>query len=152
MWQNLKTKIKAFLTANTLIQEVYGYEVEQFGGDPAATIVASKNEADYRTTTQNRRVYAFEVRLWVKRGAPRTDAQAEDVLTDIIDTVLDKFDKYYTLGVGSPGSALVLPAGYTMIRTEAMPAEWGYAEREMLYRFATVTVRCILDVDVTLIS
>lgn len=152
MWQNLKSKIKAILAANTLLQEVYDYEVEEFGGDPAATIVASENESDYRTTIHNRRIYSFKINLWVKRGEQRGDQEVEAVMTDLVDSVLDDFDKYYTLGSGSPGAALVLPTGYTMVRVEAMPSRWAYAQRETFYRVAELIIRCEVDVDVTLIS
>lgn len=153
MWQNLKNKIVAILNNNDLIQDVYDYEVDNFGSDPCATVIASTNEGDYRTTTNNRRVYAFQVQLWVKReGAQRGDKRAEDILTDLVDSVLDDFDRYYTLGTGSPGSALVLPTGYTMIMVEALPSAWFYSNRETLYRGAEITIKCHVDVDVTLIS
>lgn len=138
--------------ANTLIQEVYDYEVAEFAGDPVATIVPSTNESDYRTTSENRRIYAFKIELWVKRGGARDDKETEDVLTELVDSVLDDFDKYYTLGSGSPGSALVLPTGYIMIRTQAMPSTWFYSNRETLYRGAEIMIKCEVDVDVTQIS
>ena len=70
MWENLRKKIVAILENNQLIGggNVYDYEVDNFSSDPCATVVASANESDYRTTTGNRRVYAFTVQLWVKRG------------------------------------------------------------------------------------
>lgn len=152
MWQNLKNKITAMLAANNLIQQVYDYEVSEFGGDPAVTITPSANDSDYRNTTQNRRIYAFDIRVWVKRGDPRNDKEAEDVLTELVDSIIDDFDKYYTLGTGSPGAALVLPTGYTMIKVYAMPSAWMYGERETIYRIAEIKIKCDVDVDVTLIS
>lgn len=152
MWQNLKNKIKAIVAANTKIQEIYDYEVAQFGGDPAATLTPSADRADYRTSSANRRIYAFSLMLWVKRGGTRDDKEAEDVLTELIDSVTKAFDKYYTLGVGSPGSALVLDTGYNMIRVEAVPGEWFYSNRETLYRGAELTIRVHIDVDVNLIA
>jgi hypothetical protein len=153
MWENLRKKIKDILTANTRISAVYDYEADNFSVDPVAVVVASSNDSDYRTTTANRRVYAFSIQLWVKReGQYRDDKTAEDVLTDLVDSVIDDFDRYYTLGTGSPGSALVLPTGYTMIKVEALPSEWFYGTREALYRAATINIRCHMDVDVTLIS
>lgn len=151
MWQNLKNKIVAILNANTLIQQVFDYEVAEFGGDPAATVIPSSNESDYRSTLHNRRIYAFKIQLWVKRGEPRDDQEAEDVLTELVDSVIDDFDKYYTLGSGSPGSALVLPNGYTMVRVQALPSIWMYSERETLYRGAEINIKCEIDVDVSLI-
>lgn len=153
MWQELRKKIVALLTANDLIQDVYDYEAAEFGADPCATVVASANESDYRTTINNTRVYAFNIQLWVKRSGPnRDDKTAEGILTDLVDTVLDDFDKYYTLGTGSPGAALVLPTGYTMIKLEALPSAWLYLDRETLYRGAEIRLRVHMDVDVTNIS
>ncbi len=152
MWQNLRKKIVAILDANDLIQTVYDYEVAEFAGDPCATVVASANESDYRTTTANRRFYAFSVMLWVKRGDPHSDADAENILIDLLDTVLDDFDRYYTLGTNSPGASLVLPTGYTMIKMEALPSAWVYSTRETVYRGAEINIRIQMDVDVTLIS
>lgn len=153
MWQELKKKIVAILDANDLIQSVYNFEVAEFGADPVATVTPSANESDYRTTTANRRMYVFSVQLWVKRGGEhRDDPTAENVLTDLVDSVIDDFDRFYTLGTGSPGSALVLPVGYTMIKVEALPSAWFYSNREMLYRGAEIIIKVQMDVDVTLIS
>lgn len=153
MWQLLKNKLVAMLNANTLIQQVYDYEVAEFTADPVATVTASANESDYRTTTANRRIYAFQIMLWVKRaGDYRDDDEAEDVLTDLVDSVLDDFDRYYTLGTGSPGAALAMPTGYTMLKVEATPSAWFYSNRETLYRGAQIDLKIHIDVDVTLIS
>lgn len=153
MWENLRKKIVAILNANTLIKAVYDYEPGEFAGDPIATVTPSSNEGDYRTTTANRRIYAFNLTLWVQRGGEhRDDAKTEDVLTDLVDAVIDDFDKFYTLGTGSPGDALALKSGYTMVRVEAMPSAWVYLGREMHYRGAQINLRVHMDVDVTLIS
>jgi hypothetical protein len=74
------------------------------------------------------------------------------VLIDLVDSVLDDFDRYYTLGSGSPGSALITPTGYTMIRLQALPSAWFYSARETFYRAAEITIKCEMDVDVTAIS
>lgn len=140
------------LEDSDLLQSVFNYEAAEFAGDPVAIVTASSNESDFRSTTQNRRVYAFTIQLWVKYTEPRDAKKSEEVLTDLVDSVLDLFDKYYTLGTGSPGSALVLPAGYTMIRTQALPSSWLYTERETTYRGAEIILKCELDVDVTAIT
>jgi hypothetical protein len=152
MWQNLKNKIKAIVAANTLVTEVYDYEEETFGGDPVVTITPSSSESDYRSTKENRRIYAFNLTVWVKRSAPRTAQTAENVLTEVVDSICDDFDKYFTLGVGSPGAALSLPTGYTMIMVQATPSAWMYSERETWYRGAEIKIKCEVDVDVFSIS
>lgn len=145
MWQKLSDKIKSILQANTLIQEVYDYEHERFNGDPAVTLTPSSNESDYSTTTENERVYAFKILIFVDRTA-RGDTDSERIMRALVDSVLDDLDKNYTL------SGIVANTGYTMLYTEAMPSMWGYVERENIYRVAEITVRCHLDVDVTQIS
>ena len=152
MWQNLKTKISAMLSANGLFQQVFTYEPEEFNGDPVAVIMPSVNESDYRTTTSNRRIYAFNLQLLVKLGDPKGTKRVDDTLTDLVDSVLDDFDKYYTLGTGSPGSALVLPTGYTMVRVWALPSTWFYVQREATYRGAEIQLKVEMDVDVSLIT
>jgi len=153
MWQKIKTKLVEMLEANALIGEVYDYEAEEFAEDPVATVIASSNESDYRTTNYNRRIYAFSIMLWVKRTSPRSNEEAEEVLTDLVDSVLDDFDRYYTLGTGSPGAALSLPTGYTMVRVQALPSSWFYAnQRETMYRVAQIDIKIEIDVDVTSIS
>lgn len=153
MWQNLRKKIVAILEANNLIRKVYDYETDSFTKDPSCTIVASSSESDYRSNIHNRRIYAFTIQLWVQRGGElRSDKEAEDVLIDLMDTVVDDFDRYYTLGTGSPGAALVLPTGYTMVKVEALPSAWFYSNRNTLYRGAEIIIKCHVDVDVTLVS
>lgn len=149
MWQILKNKISAILRANTLLQEVYDYEVQGFGGDPVATLTPSANESDYRSTSENRRLYSFSLQLWVKRGDPKNEKKAEDTLTDLVDSVVDDFDKYFTLGQGSPGT-LTLPTGYLIVKVQATPSAWFYANREpgVLYRAAEVILNVEVDVDV----
>ena len=144
MWAELKAKLKSILEANDLIQEVFDWEVGEFTGDPACTLTPSANESDYETTTENRRVYAFMIRLFVDRGS-RKDQDAEQVMIGLVDSVIDDFDKDYTL------SGITQPTGYTMLFVEALPASWGYVGRENAYRVAEITVRCHIDVDVNLI-
>lgn len=145
MWTILKAKLKAMLVANTLIQEVFDYEVAKFNGDPVATLTPSANEAHYSSTTENRRVYAFIIRLFVDRTS-RGDETCERITTTLVDTVIDDIDKDYTL------TGIVPPTGYTMLFVEATPANWGYAGREEVYRVAEIVVKCHVDVDVNLIS
>lgn len=149
MWQILKNKIVAILQANSLLQEVFDYEVQDFNGDPVATIQPSANESDYRSTSDNRRMYAFSLQLWVKRDGARDAKEAENTLTDLVDSVVDDFDRYFTLGQGSPGT-LTLPSGYLIVKVRATPSAWFYANREngVLYRAAEVILRVEMDVDV----
>lgn len=145
MFTTLIDKITSILTANDQIQEVFNYEVEKFNGDPAAVVIPSSNEGDYRTNKDNERIYAFSVRLYANRDV-RNPKEADKVLRNLVHSVIDDFDKDYTF------SGLSCPTGYTMINVFALPSAWGYAGREDEYRVAEVTVRCRVYVDVTNIS
>lgn len=147
MWENLVSKIKTILQANTLLVsgEVYDWEAEEFKGDPAVTITSSANTSDYATTTENERVFALTIRLFVDR-TKRGGQEAERVTREIVSSILDDFDKNYTL------AGLTVPTGYAMLYLEAANSNWGYFERECVYRVAEITLRAHFDVDVNLIS
>ena len=148
MWDELNATLKGILEANTFIQEVYDWEKERFEGDPVATLVSSSNESDYATTTENRRVYAFTIRLYVNRteSSLRKDQDTERIMRNMVDTVLDDIDKNFTL------TGITNPTGKTLLFVEAMPSAWGYAELDAIYRVAEIVVMCHVNVDINLIS
>lgn len=149
MFTTLINKITDILKANTLIQEVYNYEAEQFGGDPVAIVSPSNNESAYSSNQNNHRVYAFNIKLFVVRNSEavnRKPIDADRILRNLIDSIIDDFDKDYTF------ANLTTPLGYTMINVFAVPSQWGYAGREDEYRVAEILLRCRVAVDVTAIS
>ena len=145
MFTTLLTKITSILSANTLVSEVFNYEAEQFNEDPTAIVTPSGNEGDYSTTKENERIYAFNLKLFVSRS-DRTPKEADRVLRNLVDSVLDDFDKDYYF------SGLTVPTGYTMINVFATPSSWGYSGREDEFRVAEITIKCRVSVDVTNIS
>lgn len=158
MFEVLINKLRDILKANTKISIVYNFEASEFKGDPAAVITPSANESDYNTTQENIRVYAFSIRLFVKRNQPRVPEDADRILRDLVSSVIDDFDKYYTLsatgtdGSTTPEGAIVCPAGYTFINIFATPSSWGYSGREDEYRVAEILLRCRVSVDLRSIS
>lgn len=143
MFRNLINKLKSILDANSLIQVVYTYERENPDGTPFATITPSANENDYLTTTENRRVYAFTIRIFVERKGQTTVEGTEQTMRDLMDTVLDDLDSNHQL------SGLSIPSGYTFLFMEAVPSRWAYTgSRENEYRVAEIAVRCHVMVDV----
>lgn len=147
MFNTLIDKIVEILEANTLIQEVWNYEVEKFVGDPAVTVTPSANESDYDTTEENVRVYAFTLRVFVNRTADiREKGEADEVMRGAVSSILDDFDKNYTLTGISP------PTGYTFINVFAVPSVWGYVNRESEYRVCEILLKCRVSVDLNQIS
>lgn len=142
MFTILLNKITDILSANDLISATHNYEIEQFNEDPVAVVTPSGNEGDYSTTKENERIYAFNLKLFVSRSE-RTATEADRVLRNLVDSVLDDFDKdYYFVG-------LAVPTGYTMINVFAAPSSWGYSGRESEYRVSEVAVKCRISVDIT---
>lgn len=147
MFTTLLDKIVSILEANTLIQEVFNFEKQQFDGDPSAIVSPSGNESDFISTNSNERIYAFNLKLFVSRSArEKTGKDADRVLRDLVDSVVDDIDKDFRF------AGLVVPTGYCMINVFATPSVWGYTGAEDEYRVAEIIVRCRVNVDVTLIS
>lgn len=138
-------KLKSLLEANSQLQKVYDYERSDPTGTPFATITPAANENNYFTTTENERMYAFLIRLFVERKGQGSEENSEAAMRELLDSVLDTLDRNYTL------SGLGTKAGYTFINMRAAPSVWGYTGRENQYRVAEINVQCRVSVDVTLI-
>lgn len=147
MFDKISTSLFTLLKANSLLQSCYNYEASKLEGFPALTLTPSSNENEYATTTENRRVYAFVIRLYVERGSdPTGENSCENTMRELVDTVLDDLDKNH--------SDLVIDSetGYTFLMMRAAPSQWGYAGRENEMRVAEIRVQLHYDIDTTLIT
>lgn len=146
MFRNIITKLKSLLDGVSELQVVYPYERDDPDGTPFATITPAANENAYSTTSENTRVYAFTIRLFVERKGQTNVETCETTMRDLVDVVLDVLDSNHRL------SGISLPAGYTFLFLDAAPSQWGYAgTRENEYRVADINVRVHISVDVNLI-
>lgn len=147
MFDNISSALIGLIQTRTKIQEVYDYEASKITGYPAAIVIPAGNENAYSTTTENRRIYAFVIRLYTERGStPAAEKQCEKTMRDMVDSVLDVMDLNYS------SINISCPTGYTFLFMHATPSTWGYAGRETEMRFAEVKVQLEFDVDVNLIS
>lgn len=146
MWESILQKLKTLITATNNFTQVETYEIEQFSGSPVAIIVPSANENDYHSTNENVRVYAFTIVLYVNRSVTsagkKVEVEADRIMRNLIDSVIDTLDKNYLL------SGVVNPPGYTFINMFALPSSWGYSGRDDEYRAATINVKCRVIVDI----
>lgn len=143
----LTKKLKSVLESVGKFENVYMFEPSNFSGSPVATLVPASNENVYSTTTENERIYAFEVRMYINRGTNDTqNALADEAMRDLYDETLDELDKNYLL----PG--LETKPGYTFINMQAVPGSWGYAGLAQESRFAVINISCRVYVDVTVIT
>lgn len=147
MWDQVSTAVLNILKANAFLQNVYNFEAAEFDADPVATLMPSTNENDYATTTENRRTYGFNLRIYKTRlTGESAEATTEAAMRELVDSVLDDLDKNHRL------SALEQKTGYTFLYLEAAPSQWGYSGRENVYRVAEIIVKVHFAVDVNLIN
>lgn len=143
-FSSIKAGIKTILLADSDLgvsdgnTHVFDYEpaLEQETGDPFAVVVASDNESEFETTSENKRTYGFIIRVHVERDS-RGGSQAEQLLTDIVDRLVQAFDENYTLGVAG------------VLFTKATPSSWSYLMSTKVYRVADIKLSTMVSVDVT---
>ena len=143
MYTNFKTAINTKLATVSKIQYLTDDPtLDNVTGFPAAVVVPSDQESDYETTTENQRVYAFDIfLLYDAKGT--TISNAIDALYDLVDDVLDLFDDDPRLT-----GTLTVPTGYTMLDIRPTSGGWGQiTERNLIT--ATVKVRALISYDTT---
>lgn len=119
----------------------------KFEGYPAATVTPSDQIGDYETTTENIRTYSFIVRVFYETKSTGLES-ALDALEDIVDSVIDLFDKEDLKGSATRTVGLSLPTGYTFINIWASPSFWGEVVGEELL-MAEIKVRVRINIDIT---
>jgi hypothetical protein len=145
----LRPQVKTLLQTVSKLQEVSGTPSLKFNGYPACYVIPSDNSSDYETTSENIRVYAFIVRVFYETKDTGV-ANALIAMEDLIDTILDTFDKEdfrdsttRTVGIG-------LPTGYTFLNILAHPSSWGELPDENLIMVElSIKVRVSIDVNNT---
>ena len=98
MYSSIKSAIISKLQGITGLQAVYGYEkgVLEY---PAATVTLDGINTVYETNGEDERKYSFKVRIYQEMEADAAGAsEAEEMLEDLIDSVLDAFENDYDLG------------------------------------------------------
>ncbi len=146
--RTLSNQLKSKLEGITDIQSVYDYPWLDFDGYPAATITPSGMESDYETATENLRTYSFIIRLFVNLNdinKPSYRRKVEDgfrIAEELVDTVIDTFDKDETL------SGINLPPGYTMVSLTPLPNVINYFVEEKMI-VAEVKIETKVSFDTT---
>ncbi len=140
-------KLKTLLETDNEFASVFDYEPSNLDATPICTITQSSNTAAFRTTTENDRVYALTVRIFVKRATGEENERlAEEALRQIVDSVIDTVDRNHQM------SGLETQTGYTFILVKAAPSVSGYVKADTQYRTADIEVRFVFSVDVNSIT
>jgi hypothetical protein len=132
MFSNIRTAIVDKITNDvSAIQVVYRSPRSNLEGAPAAVVEPSENEADYASTSSDRRVYAFKVRIYYKFTNDAELEAAETALEEALEQMLDAFTQRSVLGEACDW-------------VQPVPSVWQYEERaDGVYRMAELTLRCI---------
>ncbi len=137
---NIRSKIKEKLDAKKgagqPLVDVFDYHKTGFSGYPSATFEPSEVQSDYETSTQNFRKHIF--RIVIHQEIEKVGrSKAIDILCDVLDQLMDDFDKDDTLG----GSADM---------SKAVPLMWGvYEEGAGLVLYAEMKLEADKSVDIT---
>lgn len=149
MFNKISTALINLFKNNSKLAVYHNFESSKLDGFPALTLTASANESAYSTTTENRRVYAFMVRLYVERGSGvAAESTCENTMRDLVDTILDAVDKNHS----TISNTIDTQAGYTFLFMRASPSAWGYAGRENEMRVAEIKIQLEFDIDTTIIT
>lgn len=146
-WTVLRPQIGTLLKTLTTIQEVSNTPKIKFTGYPAAHVIPSENSADYETTTENVRTYAFTVRLFYETKQT-TIEDALSALEEVVDSVLDLFDQEDQKGAATRIVGVSLPTGYTFLNIWAVPGMWEELSGEQLI-MAELSVKVRISRDVS---
>ena len=146
-WTTLRPQIGTLLKTLSTIQEVSNSPKIKFSGYPAAHVIPSENTADYETSTENVRTYAFTVRIFYETKQT-TIEDALGALEEIVDSVLDLFDQEDLKSSADRTVGKSLPTGYTFLNIWAAPSRWGELPGEQLI-MSEISVKVRLSIDIT---
>lgn len=128
----IKTKLESLIPAT--LQEVYGEKINplehEFAKFPVAELIESGNEADYLSTKENMRVYAYEIYIYQGVEEAGGISQAYGSLRGVVDTTLNTFDNYQDLG-GTADWVEPSFAGFS-----------DFARRNKTIAVAIITLKC----------
>ena len=142
----IRPQLRTLIDSTGKFVEVSGSPKLTFPGFPSAYVIPSNNEADYETTDENQRIYAFLVRCFVETEG-RDMGDAMEAMEDLADTVLDVLDQEDMKGA-SRTVAVSLPARYTYLQILAHPSDWAELTDPSLL-MAEITVRVKISVDIS---
>ena len=146
-WVTLRPQIKTLLDTISTLQEVSQAPKIKFGGYPSAHIVPSENSADYETTTENIRTYAFTIRVFYETKQTSIE-NALTALEGVVDSIIDKFDQEDLKGSTSRTIGMDLPDNYMFLNIFANPNMWGVlSEDQLIMAEITVSVRISVDIS-----
>lgn len=141
-FETIRDKIVTQLNTLTDIAEVNSapIDIPSMKKFPNVCVYPLRQESTYQNTQQNERTYYFAVTVFYEIRK-KTTAGALAALYDIVDQILDLFDKDPTL------SGITMPSGKTIIDIVPSTSEWGEdLDTQTLMTTVTLGVRVTSDI------
>lgn len=114
MYSQLKTAIKAHVTAVTGIKNVYSYEKGDLNGYPSAVVIGEGIESDIDSTESNDRKYTFKVKVYQEISDDALGAESAEAVTEaLIDSLIARFEDDWTLNGLAYNSSIKGVLAYT---------------------------------------
>jgi hypothetical protein len=131
---DIKKQLVTSINALSTTQAVYGYEELDPNGWPAVWVTTSNLNGTFVTTTENRRVYGFNVMClfplgedFIKDGSIQRVEYAENTLNDVVDQIINLIDdKTFITTLNNIYSA----GDSTVLFVEASDAQWGTVDMQ----------------------
>lgn len=130
---DIRTVLINRIGALSTVQKVYGFEHPSPDGFPAVFITADTMEGNFVTTTENRRIFTFNIIVVFPTGQniPKNESQnpvayAEDRIYEVFDQISTDMDQNAFINafvsIGDTDS--------TYLFASASDAEWGFYDYE----------------------
>lgn len=133
MWNTLRTAIIDKLNGAEVTKVAVAYRTDrsELSSFPAAIVTPSDKQADFHSSNQDRRVYAFIVRVYYPFVLGQDEA---DIALEVaLDELEEVFNERETLGD-------------SCLWVQPVPSSWGYLERDKnYYRVAELVLRCVVQ-------
>jgi hypothetical protein len=130
----LKTKLQSISS----VQEVVEYPTEEFNGYPAVVIGFNDMESSFETTSENKRIYNFNIHI-IENITNSNVKEARRIVEETIDDVIEALDQDQQL------AGIVLPSNETMLMAFPVVSEIIYNAE---YVTAKLNIKVIVSFDI----
>lgn len=121
---SIKSTLKTRIQALSTVQAVYGYQETNPSGYPAVIITPANLEGEFTSTTENSRVYGYNITVLFPCGQKLPNAeydkqneQAEEIIADVLEQIINDIDRNFELTEDT-----------NVLFANAADAEWGFVE------------------------
>jgi len=146
MFSVIRDKIETKLGTISSIQEVKDFPSGNFSGFPAAMVTTTRNEAEFETTMENKRIYVFTVFL-LQEIESQGESSARKIIEGVVDDVIKSFDEDERL-TGLQADLDTASSNETVIVSYPLLSDI-YTDPDTKYVIGEIEIRVVISFDVT---